>query len=362
MLVPRALHIDGVAFPLEVSPGGVRLALAVPALEAPQLVLAQLCNAGVPPERRELFARGEDFVVPNLSAIRMSASAPDARDAVAAWKKLARRDPGADVYVVSASFVNEALAIPATTMARLLAELAPLCDGIRSGAVEPRLADAAAHAGAQAATPATAATVAATVASATASPFAPDDVLGDLEAAAALLDQLDPEDTLREGLPSEELDALTSARRRTVLLGLREAGLFTTAALAPEALGNHRARLLAASLPTLAGYLDAAAALAAYLTSRDRAALLPPASEDLLLAAVSLDWFRKPSPRAAPPPPSSSAATWLARCEAALLGARAAGPRAGRTYAKLDGAGLWLHFRTDLGPHVCLWRALPASR
>lgn len=361
MLVPRALHIDGVTFPLEVSPAGVRLALAVPALEAPQLVLAQLCNAGVTPQQRELFARGEDFAVPNISAVRMKASEPDAAEAVAAWKAFAGRDPGPDIYLVSASFSPQALAVPPTTMARLIAELGPLCDGLRSGALEPRLAEP----GAELPPPAAAATLStgaipATAAAAEAPPLAGDEVLRDLENSAAMLDQLDPEDTLREGLPSEELDALTAARRRTLLLGLRLAGLFSPATLASPA--AVRPRLLAAGFPTLAGYLDAAALLAAYLTSRTRAQKLPPASEDLLLSAVSLDWFRKAAPAAGAAAPAAGD-EWLTRCEAAFARARATGPRAGRTYTKLDdGTAVWLHFRTDLGPHVSLWRALDARR
>jgi hypothetical protein len=358
------LHIDGVSFPLEVSAAGVRLALAVPALEAPQLVLAQLCNAGVTPQQRELFARGEDFAVPNLSAVRVPASDPDAREAIAAWQAFAGRDPGPDVYLVSASFSAHALAVPPPTMARLIAELGPLCDGVRSGALEPRLAEP----GAEVPPPDATAILApddAAAATALAPPaLASDDVLRDLENSAAMLDQLDPEDTLREGLPSEQLDALTAARRRTVLLGLRIAGLFSPAAIAGPAAAATRARLLAAGFPTLAGYLDAAVALAAYLTSRTRAQQLPPASEDLLLSAVSLDWFRKAAPSAAPSPaPRAADDAWLTRCEAAFARARAVGPRAGRTYTKLDdGTAVWLHFRTDVGPHVSLWRALEARR
>lgn len=361
MLVPRALQIDGVTFPLEVTPGGARLARVAPSLEALQLVIAQLCNPGVTPEQREVFARGENFSVPNLSAVRTPASDPDARGAVAAWQKFAKRDPGSDIYLVSASFAREAIAVPPTTMAQLVAALAPLCDGIRSGAVTPQLAEPGAEQAPPAATAvipdATAAAVPVTRDSAP--PLADDDVLRDLENSATMLDQLDPEDTIRDGLPSEELDALTSARRRTVLLGLRIAGLFSPATLASPAA---RTRLLAAGFPALTSYLDAAVALSAYLTSRTRAARLPPASEDLLLSQVSLDWFRKATPKS-DPPEGLAPDEWLARCEAAFVRARAQGPRAGRTYLKLDdGTPVWLHFRTDLGPHVCLWRALPARR
>lgn len=370
MLVPRALHIDGVSFPLEVTPGGARIARATPALEALQLVIAQLCNAGVTAEQREVFARGGDFAVPNLSAVRLPASDPDARAAVAAWKAFAKRDPGEDIYLVSASFVNVPIAVPPTTMAQLVAELGPLCDGIRSGAVQAKLAEPGAeHAPpvplaatsvipsvAAAAVPATRAT-GATVDGGP--PLAEDEVLRDLENSATMLDQLDPEDTIRDGLPSEELDALTAARRRTVLLGLRLAGLFSPSTLGSPAA---RTRLLAAGFPALTSYLDAALALSAYLTSRTRARVLPPASEDLLLSSVSLDWFRKATPRSAPPE-GLAEDEWLMRCEAAFLRARAQGPRAGRTYLKLDdGTPVWLHFRTDLGPHVCLWRALVARR
>ncbi len=353
MRAPESLHIDGVDFPLEVSAGGVRVAVATPSLDALQLVLARLSNVGVPAEERARFARGEDFAVPNLSARRIAgaaaaAGAAGAADAIANWRAFAGRDPGDDFYLVSASFAPHPIAVPRATMIQLIAELWRLSERVRNGLFET----------APAPSPETApAPVAAQPA-----PAAPpsDDVLRDLEDRALLLDQLDPEDTLRSGLPGESLDALTAARRRTVLLGLRIAGLLTSE---PAALASLRPRLASLVLPTLEGYLDAAVALRAYLRSAARAELLPPGDkdllDDLLQSAVSLDWFRKATP---PGPATLPPDHWLARCEAAFLRARPAGPSAGRTYTKIDGVGTWLHYRSDLGPHLSLWRALPDPR
>lgn len=345
MRAPSSLHIEGVDFPLEISASGVRLAIVAPALDALQLVLARLSKVGVPQHERDCFARGEDFAVPNLSARRSAAgaaNAADAGDAIANWRAFAGREPGDDFYLVSASFASHPIAVPRTTMIQLIAELWPLCEGVRNGLVEPALAP-----------PPEAAAAPASTAPAGAPAQPGEAVLRDLEDTALLLDQLDPEDTLRSGLPSEALDALTAARRRTVLLGLRTAGLLNPD---PAALAALRTRLGALQLSTLARYLDAAAALRVYLSSAARAELLPAGSDDLLQSAVSLDWFRKASP---PGPAPLSPDRWLALCEAAFLRARPAGPLAGRTYTKIDGVGAWLYYRSDLGPHLSLWRALP---
>lgn len=340
MRVPPVLHIEGVDFPLEVSASGVRLAIVTPALDALQLVLARLSNTGVPQEQRDGFARGQDFAVPNLSARRIKASAADAGVAIANWRAFAGRDPGDDLYLVSASFASHPIAVPRAVMIQLIAELWPLCEGVRNGLIEPVLASSP-----------EAVTAAALPAATSEQPS--DDVLRDLEDAAVLLDQLDPEDTLRSGLPSEALDALTAARRRTVLLSLRIAGLLSSD---PAELAILHTRIRSLQLPTLAGYVDAAMALRSYLQSATRAELLPPSGDDLLQSAVSLDWFRKGSPAG---PATTSPERWLALCEAAFLRTRPTGPLAGRTYTKLEGLGVWLHYRSDLAAHLSLWRALP---
>lgn len=338
---PQILHVDGVEFPLEASASGVRLAVVTPALDALQLVLARLSNPGSSSQERDVFARGEDFAVPNLSARRIAATAPDAAPAIARWRAFAGREPGDELYLISASFAPEPLAVPRATMAELIAELWRLCEAVRAGQLEPAPARPAAAPAPIAAAPAPIAARAP----------ADDDVLLELEGAAALLDQLDPEDTLRPNPPDEARDALTSARRRTILLGLRTAGLLGADPTERAAL---RRRLVATQRPTLLGYLDAATALRAYASSAERDAALPPFGDDLLQSAISLDWFRKGPPTG---PAELSPARWLARCEAAFLRARPVGPRAGRTFTQIGGAGVWLHHRRDLGPHVSLWRA-----
>jgi hypothetical protein len=339
---PQPLSVEGVEFPLEASANGVRLAVVTPALDALQLVLARLSNPGVSAEQRGVFSRGEDFAVPNLSARRIPAADPGAAHAIANWRAFAAREPGDDLYLVSASFAPEPIAVPRATMIQLMAELWRLCEAVRAGQLEPL--------------PSAPLPAPPTVSAAPAAARLPagDAVLVELEGAAALLDQLDPEDTLRAGPPGEALDALTAARRRTILLGLRTAGLLGAD---PEERAALRRRLVAMQLPTLLGYLDAASALRAYATSEERAALLPPASDDLLRSAVSLDWFRKGSPAG---PAGLSPARWLAQCEAAFLRARPVSPLAGRTFIQLGGIGVWLHHRSDLGPHVSLWRAVVA--
>jgi hypothetical protein len=356
--VPAALHLDDVTFPIEVASGGVRLKVVVPALDALQLVLARLCNPDATAEQRGVFARGEDFAVPSLSAVRMAASHPDAADAVASWTRFAGRPPGDDVYVVAASFSDEAIAVPRATLSKLLAELARLCDAVRVGDSDAHHDhdhhdhDPHHHAGGGAPSP----SAAAGAPSPSAAAGAPsDELLRELERDALHLDSLDPEDTRRAGLPSEALDARTAARRRIVLLGLDEAGLLTTAAASDQAL---RARLRDTGCVTLLGYLDAVAALAAYYASPERAELpLPRADAAPLHGDVSLDWFRKASP---PGPPELSAHAWLARCEALFVRSRPSAPNAGRTFTKVAGVGTWLHFRADRGPHVALWRAVLA--
>ena len=394
MLVPRVLRIEGVAFPLSVSAGVAVVSSALPELVALQTVLVQLCAASAPPELRERFARGEDFVEPALAAVRMQARDDDAGPALRQWRAFARAadttTADSEIYLVSASFARVPLAVPRAIMAQLAAELVRLNDELRAGqrtaqlepvpAGEPELSaggpawpttaptpdddddddgdtdddddedtdgddagdDRAAHAAQPGAGPA--------------AQHLSDELLRSLEDDAAVLDQLDPEDTLRAGLPPEQVDALTAARRRTVLLGLRVAGLLQASTDAADNAAL-RQRLQAAGLLTLLGYLDAAAALRAYLGSDARARFFrdqaPP--QDLLQSDVSLDWFRKASP---PPPPGVTAHEWLALCEINFVRSRGAGPRAGRTYVKLEGRGTWLLYRTDVGPHLSLWRAL----
>ena len=406
MLVPRALRIEGVSFPLAVTASSAHLATSVPALQALQVVLVQLCDANAPAAVRECFARGEDFVVRELAAVRMKAHDADASAGLAQWRAFARSadttTADSDIYLVSASFVRTALAVPCAILVQLAAELVRLNDGLRAGTITAQLEppDPADAPGAQplAGGPPSAATLdddgdddsdddsddddshddddeshddGPSPAHGSAAPQAPaaaeaplpalpalpslpsDELLRQLENEAAMLDQLDPEDTLRPGLPSEELDALTAARRRTVLLGLRVAGLLHEAADSPEL----RHRLASAGLSTLTGYLDAAAALRAYLRSPGRARFFRGAAQvaDLLTSAVSLDWFRKD---ASITPPGVSPDEWLALCEANFVRSRPPGPRGGRTYVKLEGRGVWIHFRADVGPHLCLWRAL----
>lgn len=388
MLVPRFLHLDGVAFPLEATATGVRVAMAVPALEPVQLVLAQLCNPGATAEQRAAFAAGRDFVVPELAAVRLRADHPDARGGVENWRAFARAAdalrPDSEIYLFSAGFSRHALALPRATAVALAAELMRLSDALRAGTLraelappapaDPRVAggpmeetlddesppdeeeedkggdaESAPHLEARAVPPA-----------ATEPRPRPElasaELLRELENAAALLDQLDPEDTLRSDLPSEELDALTAARRRTVLTSLDLAGFFTAEADTPAL----RDRLARDGLLTLLGYLDAAAALRRYLASAARARLVrEPPPPSLLLAAVSLDYFRKPSP---PGPPEVTADEWLALCEANFVRSRSASPRAGRTFVKLQGQGVWLWFRADAAPAVSLWRVVPAAK
>ncbi len=388
MLVPRFLLLDGVAFPLEVTASGARVAMAVPALEPVQLVLAQLCNPGVTEEQRACFAQGRDFVVPELAAVLLRADHPDARGGVESWRGFARAAdtlrPDSEIYLFTAGFSRYALALPRATAVALAAELVRVCEAVRAGALraelappapaDPRVAggpmeetlddeptDEADETGedddsAPAPNRAEASPPAAPSPPEAPPELASDELLRELENAAALLDQLDPEDTLRSDLPSEELDALTAARRRTVLTSLELAGFFAAEADTPAL----RDRLTRDGLWTLLGYLDAAAALRRYLASAARARLVhEPPPRSLLLAAVSLDYFRKASP---PGPPEVNAEEWLALCEATFVRTRSASPRAGRTFLKLQGQNIWLWFRADAAPAVSLWRVVPAKR
>lgn len=391
MLVPRFVLLDGVAFPFEVTASGVRVAMTVPSLEPVQLVLAQLCNPGVTEEQRAAFAAGRDFVVPELAAVRLRADHPDARGGVESWRAFARTAdtlrPDSEIYLFTASFSRHALALPRATAVALAAELVRLSDALRAGTLraelappapaDPRIAggpmeetlddesppeeeedegddaESASHLEARVVPPAA-------TEPGPRPELASDELLRELENAAALLDQLDPEDTLRSDLPSEELDALTAARRRTVLTSLELAGFFTAEADTPAL----RDRLTRDGLWTLLGYLDAAAALRRYLASAARARLVrEPPPPSLLLAAVSLDYFRKPSPPG--PAETSSEVTadeWLALCEANFVRTRSPSPRAGRTFVKLQSQGVWLWFRADAAPAVSLWRVVPAKR
>lgn len=384
MLVPRFLLLDGVAFPLEVTASSARVAMAVPALEPVQLVLAQLCNPGVTEEQRACFAQGRDFVVPELAAVLLRADHPDARGGIESWRSFARAAdtlrPDSEIYLFTAGFSRYALALPRATAVALAAELVRVCEALRTGALRAELAPPAPTDPRVAGGPleetlddevdeygedadsAPAPDHAEAAPSAAPSPPAPspelasDELLRELENAAALLDQLDPEDTLRSDLPSEELDALTAARRRTVLTSLDLAGFFAAEADTPAL----RDRLTRDGLWTLLGYLEAARSLRSYLASEARARLVhEPPPRSLLLTAVSLDYFRKPSP---PGPPEITADEWLALCEANFVRSRSASPRAGRTFLKLQGQGVWLWFRADAAPTVSLWRVVPAKR
>ena len=167
-----------------------------------------------------------------------------------------------------------------------------------------------------------------------------DQPLRELEERAADLDQMAAGIDLQAITPDTLQDAAALvAKRRFLLLDLEAAGIFTDG-FAPA---KERA-LRDWDLPTLAGYVAAAALLHRYFRGRERGLRLPPIRDVRLLeSAVSPDWFR----RGDPTPPGSDPYEWLALCELAFREATLPEGPAGEIFTRFDDRWTRLRWRRD---------------
>lgn len=140
--------------------------------------------------------------------------------------------------------------------------------------------------------------------------------------------------------------------RRQLVARLAERGLLdaTRAEL-------KRRWLVTWALPKLLGWFDAACARVAYLASPERAAYeLPPPPVDPLASAVSLDWFRLPTP----PPEGVAPHDWLALCERVLFVNPPDTPRAsGEILSRIRNKWYRIIWRRDDGRTPVVLRAQP---
>jgi hypothetical protein len=267
------LKAGGVPLLLQPTPAGPLLATnGDPRLEP----LAWVVNASVTgqfPDLREAIARGAGASRQGLFASRRDPN-EDYTDATSAWEALAGAPPGEDSYVVGTTFTDADLVVPRASLLEIIDGLQRLRSG--TGPIA-----------------------------------APEEELDELERRAADLDAAEPR-------TAEDAGSI-SAQRRFLLMALDQAGV-TDPARDVE-LGDR---------PGLGSYRDAALERDAYARSPVRAELLgepgPP--------AVSLDWFRHPSPR---PNPLESPEHWLASGEAALRAANVTGGAGEVFLRRLDG-------------------------
>ena len=326
------LEAAGLRLPLEDADGGPVVSTTAEPELAP---LAWVLNAGATgmlPGLRDAVAAGEDAVVQGLYATR-----PDPREdhaaAAAAWRRRTGREPAADAYVVGTTFAESGVLLPRAALLELLDALAR----VREGSGAPHAAPGAGGPAPEVASPAS-------DASARARDGDGDTQLDDLERRAAEVDAL-----ADAGPASAEAAGALAAKRRVLLLLLDGAGV----------LGDEPPPEVA-RYPCLAGYREAADALRRYLGSEERRArVADPEPARVVGAHVSLDWFRRPSPR---PDPGEPPHRWLAVAEATLRAApldEQAG--AGEVYLR-GGGGWWvLDWRRDDGVTPALVRARRAG-
>jgi hypothetical protein len=297
--VSSVLRAGGIALPLEQTSDGPIVSTSADPELAP---LAWVLNAAATrrlPNLREAVAAGEDAVVQGLYATRPDPY-EDHAAAAATWRRLSGRDPGDDAYTVGTTFSGPGLLVPRDALLEMLDAL----ERARTGDSPPP---------------------------------GPEE-LDELERRAAELDAAPA--------PRSAEDAGTqSGTRRFLLLALDHAGVLGEQP--PDGLDER---------PALAGYRDAAAELRRYLASEERRSLVagaPPSG--VLGAAVSLDWFRHPSPR---PNPLERPFHWLAAGEAALRAAQLDGRSgAGEVFVR-RGSDWWIFdWRRDDGVTPALVRA-----
>jgi hypothetical protein len=391
-VVPAFLAIDGAKFPLVVGSGHVAIGddKRFPGLDALSYVAGHLI-ARQGGDRVAEITRRDSLNHQALTAFFVGAAdRDDLGDGVANWVRLAGYPPDLDdAYFVGTTWIRQALVVPRRTLISLVEQVGALNDAVLAHQLEPRIegtpeagpvdpapvtegedwddatddapddatddgsADAAGAPGAAASASgaAGAAPVSASVSTARApTRIATDDLLRDIEALAAQVDELDA--AARQGdvpYANVERSAAAAAKRHRLFIELDVAGLFAPALADPA-----RATLTRLGLTRLLGYVEAAWALAAYLASPERAARFPgQAVPALTAAAVSLDWFRVPSGHC---PDGVTAHEWLALCEknfASPLPASSAGSR----FVRLCGAMHQLRYRPEVGAAPCLWRA-----
>lgn len=291
------LQAAGVQLPLEDAGGRPLVATAVDADAAPLGWVLNGAVTGALPGLRDAVAAGDDAVVQGLFAARPDPTA-DHTAAAAAWRRLGGADPGADAYLVGATFLDTDLLLPRGALLELLDAL-----------------------------------------EAARAPGAAAEPVG--------LDELERRADELESLGAAHPEA--AAKRRFLIAGLDAAGVLGDR---PPAGVDER--------PLLAGYRDAAAELQRYLASDERRALVADAASPAVVGApVSLDWFRRPSPR---PDASEHPFHWLAAGEATLraapLDARAL---VGEVFLRRAG-GWWLFdWRRDDGATPALVASRPVA-
>jgi hypothetical protein len=301
MSIPAVLHAAGLRLPISDSWAGPQLDVAGP-LEP----LAWTVNHWIHGKLPDLLAgveRGEEVSHRGFYAVR--ATAEDVTEERAAiWRALGGDDLGDDPVLVGSPMTYEAFVIRRAALVEILRAVARLRT---EAARRPRLPSAVTP-GEPAPAP--------QLFTRTPTDQPPSEheraALGAAEDLAVAIDAA-------EAVASSDAARDAIAVRRRVLLDMLDAQGVLDEARAPE----KRAFLEGFRLPALRDYLDAATALRAYHRSPARAALdLGPPPPRVLEGAVSLDWFRAPSP----PPPGVSAQTWLAITERALRDAPHDGP------------------------------------
>lgn len=297
------LRAGGVLLPLEQTSGGPIVSTSADPDLAPLAWVLNAAATGMLPDLRAAVEAGDDAVVQGLYATRPDPY-EDHSEQVETWRRLSGSDPGADTYTVGTTFAGRGLLVPRAALLEMLDAL----ERARFGDAVPAVGS---------------------------------EQLDELERRAEELDELAaaPPRTAEEA-------GRESAKRRFLLLALDQAGV----------LGE---RPPAGLDGLLAAYRDAAAELRRYLGSEERRALVPAAeAAGVLGAPVSLDWFRRPSPR---PNPLERPFHWLAACEAALHAAQIDGDAAaGEVFVRREPAWWAVEWRRDDGVTPALVRARAA--
>jgi hypothetical protein len=286
--VSSILVAGGLRLPLEPTPAGPLLSTSADAALEP---LAWVVNAAVTgdlPELRECVQRGEDAVIQGLSAVRPQPG-DDVDEAAARWRGLTDAEPGDDAYLVGTSFGTGSLLVPRRALLEVLDALERVRAAPGGGEVDA-------------------------------------EELDELERRAAELDR-------RAAPPPRSPDeaGAVSAARRFLLMALDQAGVTDAER---EVDPGHR--------PLLRAYRNAARARAEYGRSAERAQLVRDAGPP----RVSLDWFRRPSPR---PNPLEAPFHWLATCEGTLLAADLGDAGAGEVFLRHRDGWWSLAWRADDG-------------
>jgi hypothetical protein len=256
--------------------------------------------------------RGEDVMEPPVFARRADAPFEAARTR---WRERTGQDVGDDAVVVSTSFLTQAVVLPRRALLEILREFE------RRRGETPALVW-------QPPPPALFA-----VPSASAEPHAGEESL-----LRVVEDLAEVNDLLARQV--DVLDTGFIVERRRVVAHLTDHGL-----LDPTHAEQKRRWLVAWALPSLLRWHDAAMALSRYLASPERAAYeLPPPPADPLASAVSLDWFRVPSP----PPEGVAPFDWLGLCERVPFVNPPDTPRlSGEIMSRIQGRWYRLQWRRD---------------